>query len=217
MSESSRNTFVERLWAVRRVGFLLDEIQLNGETKEVVDELVKISKKYGIMTPYTSFLADESVNLGKEGEIRERAGLEAGRLAGSYKGVGGQMDAKARGELNQATRAPASAGVRYDQSVAQYGHSDGKAYEAGERKQVANVQNVGNQTLYRRGNVWLAPGTEKLDLEKDAGKIKEIKRFDNDYFELVRKNTIEQNQVFASQRADEELVINLRGQMYRIR
>ncbi|MDY7010034.1 MAG: VIT and VWA domain-containing protein [Planctomycetota bacterium] len=217
LSESTRNAFVERLWAVRRVGFLLDQIQLNGESKEVVDELVRISKKYGIMTPYTAFLADESVNLGKSAELRERAGHESGRLADSYKGVGGQMDATNRGKLNMATRAPAASGVRHDQSAEQFGYSDGHAYEAGERKRIANVQNVGNQTLYRRGNVWLAPGTEKLDLKKDAEKIKEIRRFDKEYFELVRKNTIEQNQVLASQRADEELVINLRGQTYRIR
>ena len=217
LSSSSKNAFVERLWAVRRIGFLLDEIQLRGETKEVVDELVRISKEYGIMTPYTSFLADESVNLGKSAELRERAGLEAGRLSKSSTGAGGQTDAMNRSELNQAVRAPASAGPTNQPSVTQYGYSDAHKYEAGKEERISNVQNVGNQTLYRRGNVWLAPGTEKLDLEKDADKIKEIKRFDDDYFELVRKNTVEQNQVFASQRAGEELVINLRGQAYRIK
>ncbi len=217
LSESNRNVFVERLWAVRRVGFLLDEIQLNGESKEVVDELVKISKKYGIMTPYTSFLADESVNLAKSTEIHGRMRRSAHRLAKSETGVGGQRDAMSRRQLNDATRAPASSGVRYDQSVAQYGYSDDKAYKAGKKSRISNVQNVGDQTLYRRGKVWLAPGTEKLDLKKDADKIKEIERFSKKYFELVRINTIEQNQVFASQRAGEELVINLRGQAYRIR
>jgi Ca-activated chloride channel family protein len=217
LSESNRNTFVERLWAVRRIGFLLDEIQLNGESKEVVDELVKISMKYGIMTPYTSFLADESVDLAKSGELRERGRREANRLSKSSTGVAGQRDAMSRRKLNEAKRAPASTGVRHDQSAAQYGYSDDKDYEAGKESRVANVQNVGNQTLYRRGKVWLAPGTEKLDLEKDADKIKEIERFSKDYFELVRTNSIDQNQVFASQRAGEELVINLRGQAYRIR
>ena len=190
---------------------------LNGESKEVVDELVRISMKYGIMTPYTSFLADESVNLAKGKEIRDRMRSNAVRLSRSETGVGGQRDAMSRRELNKARRAPPASGVRHDQSAAQYGYSDDNAYKEGKKKRITNVQNVGNQTLYRRGNVWLAPGTEKLDLKKDADKIKEIERFSKKYFELVRINTIEQNQVFASQRTGEELVINLRGQVYRIR
>jgi Ca-activated chloride channel family protein len=55
--------FVERLWAVRRVGDLIDQIDMNGQNRELVDELVSLSLKYGLMTPYTSFLADENVPL----------------------------------------------------------------------------------------------------------------------------------------------------------
>jgi Ca-activated chloride channel homolog len=55
--------FVERLWAVRRVGFLIDQIDLHGQNRELTDELVSLSTKYGILTPYTSFLADERVRL----------------------------------------------------------------------------------------------------------------------------------------------------------
>jgi Ca-activated chloride channel homolog len=55
--------FVEKLWAVRRVGFIIDQIDLNGQNKELIDELVALSTRYGLLTPYTSFLADERVNL----------------------------------------------------------------------------------------------------------------------------------------------------------
>ncbi len=55
--------FVERLWAVRRLGDLIDQIDLHGQNREVIDELVALSTKYGILTPYTSFLADERVTL----------------------------------------------------------------------------------------------------------------------------------------------------------
>ena len=54
--------FVERLWVVRRLGDLIDQIDLHGQNKELVDELVALSTKYGILTPYTSFLADERVS-----------------------------------------------------------------------------------------------------------------------------------------------------------
>jgi hypothetical protein len=50
------NAFVEPLWARRRIGYLLDEIRLNGEHKELVDEVVRLSRDFGIQTPYTSFL-----------------------------------------------------------------------------------------------------------------------------------------------------------------
>jgi Ca-activated chloride channel homolog len=48
--------FIEHLWARRKVGYLLDQIRANGEKKELVDEVVLLAKKYGITTPYTSYL-----------------------------------------------------------------------------------------------------------------------------------------------------------------
>lgn len=49
-------SFVENLWARRKVGYLLDQIRANGEKKELIDETVVLAKKYGIATPYTSYL-----------------------------------------------------------------------------------------------------------------------------------------------------------------
>jgi Ca-activated chloride channel family protein len=48
--------FVEPLWARRKVGFILDQIRVNGEKKELIDEVVALAKRYGIATPYTSHL-----------------------------------------------------------------------------------------------------------------------------------------------------------------
>ena len=48
--------FVEDLWARRKVGHLLDQIRVQGESKEVVDEVIALAKRYGITTPYTSYL-----------------------------------------------------------------------------------------------------------------------------------------------------------------
>ncbi len=48
--------FVEHLWARRKVGYLLDQMRANGEQKELVDETKLLAKKYGIATPYTSYL-----------------------------------------------------------------------------------------------------------------------------------------------------------------
>lgn len=59
-SVSESNAFVERLWAQRRIGEIIDELDLNGKNQELVNELVQLSLKHGILTPYTSFLADET-------------------------------------------------------------------------------------------------------------------------------------------------------------
>ncbi len=50
------HAFVEQLWARRKVGYMLDQIRANGEKKELVDEVTALAKKYGITTPYTSYL-----------------------------------------------------------------------------------------------------------------------------------------------------------------
>ncbi|MDP1829189.1 MAG: trypsin, partial [Archangium sp.] len=57
--ESKQFDFVPRLWAIRKVGYLLEEIRLRGEKPELKDEIVALGKKYGIVTPYTSYLVVE--------------------------------------------------------------------------------------------------------------------------------------------------------------
>ncbi len=56
---NSSNEFVPRLWATRRVGFLLDEIRIHGETSELRDEATELARRYGIVTPYTAYLIVE--------------------------------------------------------------------------------------------------------------------------------------------------------------
>ena len=57
--ESSENDFIPKLWATRRVGYLLDEIRLRGENAELRDEVTELARKYGIVTPYTAYLIVE--------------------------------------------------------------------------------------------------------------------------------------------------------------
>lgn len=70
------NTFIPRLWATRRVGFLLDEIRLRGENVELKDEVIRLSREYGIMTPYTSYLVLEDDQAYQQHGIK-RGGGEA--------------------------------------------------------------------------------------------------------------------------------------------
>ncbi|MGQ0614867.1 MAG: VIT domain-containing protein [Planctomycetaceae bacterium] len=69
--------FLPRLWAVRKVGYLLEEIRKNGEQRELVDEARALGIRYGILTPYTSFLVVE------EDELRRRNPPPAGDVDAS--------------------------------------------------------------------------------------------------------------------------------------
>lgn len=57
--EEPDNAYVAELWATRRVGWLLDEIRRNGESKELKDEVTALARQYGIVTPYTAYLIME--------------------------------------------------------------------------------------------------------------------------------------------------------------
>lgn len=56
---SDANPFVEKLWATRKVAWLIDEVRKAGESKELRKEIEELAHKYSIVTPYTSFLAME--------------------------------------------------------------------------------------------------------------------------------------------------------------
>jgi len=215
-----RFAFVEKIWAVRRVGYLLDQIQLHGKSQEVVDELIRLSRTHGIMTPYTSFLADETTRLHLPAAVRRRAAKAGRELGGRVSGGGAQRWAHARGRLKRATSGPQASEFRKGRkkdTVAMFGHLRQDQYEAEKVEYVAGVRTVGNQALYRRGRVWIAAEAADLDLADDAARIQVVHRFSDEYFKLIYQNTIEENQVMASQQAGEELVIRLRGQTYRIK
>jgi Ca-activated chloride channel homolog len=95
---SDRASFLPRLWATRRIGYLLEEIRLQGQSAELADEIRRLGLKYGIVTPYTSFLVTE----------KERMSFDAAAPAaqeaiasGQVTGVGAVRAAKATLALKQ--------------------------------------------------------------------------------------------------------------------
>ncbi len=55
--ENTRYGFLPRVWAARKIGYLLDEIRLKGENPELVDAVKELAERFGIVTPYTSYFA----------------------------------------------------------------------------------------------------------------------------------------------------------------
>jgi Ca-activated chloride channel homolog len=61
---------IPRLWATRKVGYLLNQIRLQGASQEIIDQIVRLSIRYGIVTPYTSYLVTEEAPLGEAEQQR---------------------------------------------------------------------------------------------------------------------------------------------------
>jgi Ca-activated chloride channel family protein len=58
-ADDRRHSYLPGLWATRRIGYLLDQLRLLGTSRALVDEVVQLSTRYGIVTPYTSFFVNE--------------------------------------------------------------------------------------------------------------------------------------------------------------
>jgi Ca-activated chloride channel homolog len=63
-------SYLPGLWATRKIGMLLNQIRINGPDKETIDQIVKLSIRYGIVTPYTSYLVTEPDALGADAQKR---------------------------------------------------------------------------------------------------------------------------------------------------
>jgi Ca-activated chloride channel family protein len=107
------NAFIAPLWASRRVASLIDEIDLEGQTPERVKLLVDLAKRYGILTEYTAFLADETAPgaspVDRESRVVEelkRLGEESGQL-GFQQRAGNRMSLEAD-NLSEAMAAQSS-------------------------------------------------------------------------------------------------------------
>ena len=108
------NEFIPQLWAARKIGYLLDEIRLHSN-QELIDEVVRLSKEYGIPTEFTSFLADERGG----GPIPLAAELKRARVAMDAAGAvqtgthGVAQSANSRELRNQARLPQAEASSSY--------------------------------------------------------------------------------------------------------
>lgn len=218
--------FIEKLWAVRRVGEILDELDLKGKNDELVKELVELATRHGILTPYTSFMADENVNIRDFAGNASRADLRLGAL-GTADGRAGFVQRAIKGNMQRVAQAPAmSMGGAYGAAPAEMsealmtlsspadasgaGASMGYADAKKEMDAVGqNIRNVGNRTFYQRAGRW----TDSSVTGDQEANAKRIKQFSNEYFELARRHnrTLSQYMVF-----DEPVLLNLENQAYLI-
>jgi len=61
---------IPRLWAGRKIGTLLRDIRADGPDPETISQIVLLSIRYGIVTPYTSYLVTDDAPLGAAAQER---------------------------------------------------------------------------------------------------------------------------------------------------
>ncbi len=193
------NDFLPRLWATRRVGWLMEQIRTNGEQKELRDEIVDLGTRYGIVTPYTSYLALEpnaqpvdAVAPMRDMQRRVVPGARVGNMAPPPKAKAEATASTGAGAVVQSKRARAQQEqLRID---ADY---DSRA-----------VKTAGGKTFYLDGDVW-------TDAEfKADGKLPEtvVKFGSDEYFALLKQKAALAT-FFA---LGERVVVVLDGRVYRV-
>jgi Ca-activated chloride channel family protein len=163
--------FIPRLWATRKIGNLLNQIRLHGENSELVDSVIRLSVRYGIITEYTSFLIDEDDIFTDEGrvELGQTFAQEEAEASGVFTGADAVDRAAAEGEL-AAAEAPAA--VPMPTAVV------GSGGEIVQTDEV--VQLVGGKTFVWRDGVWV-----DTVFDPTAYSPVQVSFLSDDYFDLV--------------------------------
>ncbi|MEO7969877.1 MAG: VWA domain-containing protein, partial [bacterium] len=194
------NDFLPRLWATRRVGWLMEQVRTNGEQRELRDEIVDLGTRYGIVTPYTSYLAVEQ---------NAAVGFTSTPLART-KGFG-----NARGGSNAPPPPPApsvadASAVTGTVAVQQ----SKKAREQQETMRVekddqsGSIRTAGGKTFYLRDGVW-------TDADFKAGTTlpQTVVKFGSDeYFALLKQKP----RLAAFFSLGEKVLVILDGTIYRV-
>jgi Ca-activated chloride channel family protein len=199
--EDAKNTYIPALWATRYIGHLLDQIRLKGENQELVDEVVRLSKKYGIITPYTSYLIIEdernswSRPVPPPGSPRPVPMEESSMILNSQsatapaaqsireRGLGmtekeGKKGVDASKDVQQMNQAENIEDTRIRQEELSYNDANGNSTNVGEQ-----VQQRGGRTFYFSNNQWI---DTKATADK---KVRRIQFNSTAYFDLLRANS----------------------------
>jgi Ca-activated chloride channel family protein len=206
-AECSDNEFIPRLWATRRVGYLLDEIRLHGENSELRDEVTELARKYGIVTPYTSYLIIEDEQrrdvpvpmrsmrgLEQDAHAREEAARSWQQFITDRGGDAGVASALSGLALKSAD-APAVATMGAEAAFARrYGLAQGAIGQGIIPPTAAPTQTavpsspqsqfVAGKTFFQNGTQWLDSSIQKM---RDARHVR-IQFGSRDYYELIAQH-----------------------------
>ncbi|GAB4573647.1 MAG: VIT domain-containing protein [Anaerolineae bacterium] len=195
-SGTDAEVFIPRLWATRRIGALLDQIRLQGENPELVDSVVRLSIRYGIITPYTSFLIQEDDIFTQTGRNMIMEEAEAGMdMAFSQSAGAAAVDA-----------AEAIGGARSAQApMAMPTAIQTKAGEMVTTREV--IRQVRDKTFVLRDGVWIDTAYDPEQMTQV-----DVPFLSDEYFALVANDPV-LGDYFALGR---EVIVVVEGTAYRV-
>ncbi|MFZ4828206.1 MAG: VIT domain-containing protein [Phototrophicaceae bacterium] len=178
--------FIARLWATRRIGELLNQIRFNGENPELVESVVTLSVRYGIITPYTSFLIEEDDILSQQGRARAEASFsqDAQTLSNQVSGAVAVEAADAIGGMNSAS-APAPMLMQLATAPAGMAQSevDGMlsiAESEATQQRAQPLQTVGEKTFILQNGVYV-----DTTYQPDSMTPRQVIFLSDEYFALM--------------------------------
>lgn len=165
--DSGNLDMLPRLWATRKIGYLLNRVRLQGADKETIQQIVQLSVRYGIVTPYTSYLVTEQMPLGAEaqGKIAEKAYGQSQAAPQAASGQGAVDRAAQEGALKAAEVAPAAP-------------AGGGTNSAG--GQGAQIRVVGARTFLYQDGTWVDTAFDPKTM-----KAQPVSFLSDDYFHLL--------------------------------
>lgn len=197
------NEFLANLWAMRRVGYLLDQIRANGESKELKDEVVQLGTRYGIVTPYTSYL------------VLEPGMRVAGAPMGERREAVTIQDVQNNDQLRYREAAPpprpmpkATSGrsaVEFSKEKEALSRAD--KVSSGGSSTESQMRQVAGKTFYLRDGVW----TDSEFKAEDKLPVVTLKFASDDYFKLIGQEP-KLADCFA---LDKRVVVVWKGKVYR--
>ena len=207
--ETDANDFLPRLWATRRVGWLMEQIRTNGAQKELVDEVVDLGTRYGIVTPYTSYLALEQTAVTRDVNGAFAAGAINGRRATDQPvtrpGFSGGIAPPPKAVAESVTVTGESA-VRASKDARR--KQESTSIEADEVLHVDSARKVADKTFYLRDGVWT-----DAEFKADAHLPETTLTFGTDaYFDALKREP-KLADFFA---LGERVVVVYKGHVYRV-
>ena len=195
--QDGRREFLPRLWAARRVGFLLDQIRLHGESQEVRDEAATLARRYGIVTPYTSWLILEDEGrrnvaatdrtlqaLEADREARAQAGRMYAAARESESGAAAVGDAQAYDTLRRAEKLAAPAAANAKSWRGQAGEEASRSAAVQRAVDSQQTQNVAGRTFYANAGQWIDARVQ----ERPTAKREKIPFGSEAYFALLDRD-----------------------------
>lgn len=174
------HAFVPRLWATRKVGYLLEQLRLNGHSQELVDEVVRLATRYGILTPYTSYLVLEP---GMTAETEAIAAVRRGTVAPAPGMPGRPADGTMAGGA-PGPQGPAGPAGESGAGAVLRSEEERKLREAHRSEPPVGVavESVGGRTFYLIDGVWV---DSTYPAEPDPARVITVKYGSDAYFDLL--------------------------------